>query len=71
MVRNHVIFIINIFCRIFFSIIITTVLTYEIANSIKHLNADRVVVTTKEDISLVLKEELENCHSVDVAIGCL
>ena len=51
--------------------VITTVLTDEIAASIKHLNADRVVVTTKEDISLVLKEELEAGHSVDVAIDCL
>ena len=51
--------------------VITTVLTDEIANSIKHLNADRVVVTTKEDISEVLKEELENGHGVDVAIDCL
>ncbi len=51
--------------------VITTVLTEEIAESIKHLNADRVVVTTKEDISEVLKEELENGHSVDVAIDCL
>ncbi len=51
--------------------VITTVLTDEIAENIKHLNADRVVVTTKEDISLVLKEELEKGHSVDVAIDCL
>ena len=51
--------------------VITTVLTDEIAERIKHLNADRVVVTTKEDISLVLKEELEAGHSVDVAIDCL
>lgn len=51
--------------------VITTVLTDEIAENIKHLNADRVVVTTKEDISLVLKEELENGHGVDVAIDCL
>ena len=51
--------------------VITTVLTEEIAASIKHLNADRVMVTTKEDISLVLKEELEAGHSVDVAIDCL
>ena len=51
--------------------VITTVLTDEIANNIKHLHADRVVVTTKEDLSLVLKEELENGHSVDVAIDCL
>lgn len=51
--------------------VITTVLTDEIADSIKHLNADRVVVTTKEDISEVLKEELANGTSVDVAIDCL
>ena len=51
--------------------VITTVLTEEIANNIKHLNADRVVVTTEEDIAQVLKEELENGHPVDVAIDCL
>ena len=51
--------------------VITTVLTDEIAANIKHLNVDRVVVTTKEDISEVLKEELENGHPVDVAIDCL
>jgi NADPH2:quinone reductase len=51
--------------------VITTVLSEEIASNIKHLNADRVVVTTKEDISEVLKEELENGHGVDVAIDCL
>ena len=51
--------------------VITTVLTEEIANNIKHLNADRVVVTTKEDIVEVLKEELGNGHPVDVAIDCL
>lgn len=51
--------------------VITTVLSDEIADSIKHLHADRVVVTTKEDISEVLKEEMENGHSVDVAIDCL
>lgn len=51
--------------------VITTVLSDEIANSIKHLNADRVVVTTKEDISEVLKEELAKGNSVDVAIDCL
>ena len=51
--------------------VITTVLTEEIANNIKHLNADRVVVTTKENIAEVLKEELEAGHPVDVAIDCL
>lgn len=51
--------------------VITTVLTDEIAQSIKHLKADRVVVTANEDISEVLREELENGHPVDVAIDCL
>ena len=51
--------------------VITTVLTEDKAESIKHLNADRVVVTEKEDIAEVLKEELEKGHSVDVAIDCL
>ena len=51
--------------------VITTVLTDEIADSITHLNADRVVVTTKEDITEVLKEELDAGHGVDVAIDCL
>ena len=51
--------------------VITTVLTDEIAKNIAHLNADRVVVTTKENIADVLKEELEAGHSVDVAIDCL
>ena len=51
--------------------VITTVLTDEKAESIKHLGADRVVVTTKENIVDVLKEELEAGHSVDVTIDCL
>ena len=51
--------------------VITTVLSDEIAASITHLKADRVVVTTKEDISQVLKEELAAGHGVDVAIDCL
>ncbi len=51
--------------------VITTVLTEEIAKSITHLGADRVVVTTKENIADVLKEELAAGRSVDVAIVCL
>lgn len=51
--------------------VITTVLTEKIANSIGHLNADRVVVTSKEDIAEVLKEELENGRPIDVAIDCI
>ena len=51
--------------------VITTVLSDEIAKSIAHLNADVVVNTKKEDISEVLKRELEAGHGVDVAIDCL
>lgn len=51
--------------------VITTVRNAAKAEMIKHLKADRVVVTDKEDVSLVLKEEMENGHSVDVAIDCL
>ena len=51
--------------------VITTVLTEQIATSITHLGADRVVVTGKEDIAEVLREELAMGHGVDVAIDCL
>ena len=51
--------------------VITTVLSDEIADSIKHLNADVVVNTTKEDITEILKKELDAGHGVDVAIDCL
>lgn len=51
--------------------VITTVLSDAIADSIRHLCADRVVVTTKENIADVLKEEMENGNPVDVAIDCL
>ena len=51
--------------------VITTVLSDELKESIKHLNADVVVNTTKENIADVLKNELENGHGVDVAIDCL
>lgn len=51
--------------------VITTVLSDEIANSIKHLCADVVVNTAKEDIAEVLKKELAEGHGVDVAIDCL
>ncbi len=51
--------------------VITTVRTEEKARLIAHLAAERVVVTEKEDLCEVLKEELENGHAVDVAIDCL
>ncbi len=51
--------------------IITTVLDDETAEKIKYLNADRVVVTNKENLSEVLKEELEAGHGIDICIDCL
>ena len=51
--------------------VITTVLSDELKEKIKHLNADVVVNTTKEDIVEVLKGELAAGHPVDVAIDCL
>lgn len=51
--------------------VITTVRSDEIAASIAHLRADVVVNTSKEDISEVLKSELEAGRGVDVAIDCL
>ncbi len=51
--------------------VITTIHRSEKEESIKHLGADRIVVTTKEDIAEVLRRELENGHPVDVAIDCL
>ena len=51
--------------------VITTVLSDEIAASIDHLHADVVVNTSKEDITQILKKELERGTPVDVAIDCL
>ena len=51
--------------------VITTVLTNQIAESIRHLNADIVVNTDEMDIVEVLKQQLEEGHPVDVAIDCL
>ena len=51
--------------------VITTVRTEEKAKNIAHLKADRVIVTSKEDIAAALKEELDAGHPVDVAIDCL
>lgn len=51
--------------------VITTVLSDEIADSIKHLNADVVVNTSKQNIAEVLEKQLKDGHPVDVAIDCL
>lgn len=51
--------------------VITTVRSDKKAEAIAHLCADRVVVTSREDIKKVLAEELDSGHGVDVAIDCL
>jgi NADPH2:quinone reductase len=51
--------------------VITSVRTEEFAEKIKHLGADRIIVSDKESTADVLKEELEAGRPVDVAIDCL
>ncbi|GHU79542.1 NAD(P)H quinone oxidoreductase [Clostridia bacterium] len=51
--------------------VLTTVLSDRIAQSIKHLNADLVVDTSKQNLADVMKEELDAGHGVDIAIDCL
>jgi len=51
--------------------VITTVIADDKKEAIKHLGADVVVNTMKEDITEVLKAELDAGHPVDVAIDCL
>lgn len=51
--------------------VITTVRSDEKADSIRHLHADVVINTAKENIADVLRQQLEEGHSVDVAIDCL
>ncbi len=51
--------------------VITTVLSDEIADSIKHLNADVVVNTSKQNITEILEHQLAKGQGIDVAIDCL
>ena len=51
--------------------VITSVLSDEFAESIKHLNADVIINTSKEKTADILKRELENGRGVDVTIDCL
>lgn len=51
--------------------VITTVIADDKKDAIRHLGADVVVNTRKEDITEVLKAELDAGHPVDVAIDCL
>ncbi len=51
--------------------VITTVRSGEKAEAIRDLNADIIVNTKKENLVEVLKQQLEEGQSVDVAIDCL
>lgn len=51
--------------------VITSVLFDVIAKSIRHLNADVIINTSKQNTADILKAELEAGHGVDVAIDCL
>lgn len=51
--------------------VITTVLNEDVAKSISHLGADRVVDTSKESIADVLKEEEAAGRPLNLAIDCL
>ena len=51
--------------------VITTVRSAQKAEMIKNLNADIVVNTAQEDLTQVLKQQLETGHGVDVAIDCV
>lgn len=51
--------------------VLTTVRNGKKAAAISHLNADRVIVTDKENLVDALKEELASGHGVDVVIDCL
>ena len=51
--------------------VITTVRNAQKAEAIKDFGADVIVDASKEELSNVLKRELDAGHSVDVAIDCL
>lgn len=51
--------------------VITTVSSDKKALAIRHLGADRVIVTSREDICEVLREELDAGRGVDVALDCV
>lgn len=51
--------------------VITTVRTHKVANGIKHLGADRVIVTSDEDVALVMKAEGDAGRGVNLVIDCL
>lgn len=57
--------------KAFGAYVITSVLTDEIAEKIAPLQADRVIVSAREDTAQGIREEAEKGHPLDVAIDCL
>ena len=51
--------------------VITSVLSDEIADKIKHLGADIIINSSKEDVAEILKQEELNGHPVNVSMDCL
>lgn len=51
--------------------VITTVLGQDKVKEVSYLNADRIVDTTKEDLSVVLMEEERRGTPINIAIDCL
>lgn len=51
--------------------VITSVLSDEIAENIKHLGADVIINSSAEDVAQVLKREEENGTPVNVSMDCL
>lgn len=51
--------------------VITSVLSDEIAENIKHLNADIVINSVKEDVAAVLRAEEEKGRPVNMTMDCL
>lgn len=51
--------------------VITSVLSDEIAEKIRPLNADIIINSVKEDTSEILKREEENGHPVNMSMDCL
>ena len=51
--------------------VLTTVRAEAQAQAIRPLGADRIVISTREDITKVMQEELDAGHGVDLAIDCL
>ena len=51
--------------------VITTVMNDELAEAIKHLNADMVINTSRQSLAEVMKAELEAGRGVDITVDCL